>query len=113
MALGLSKTRLLPIAVDFGVDSIKLLQVNLTDPPQFVAAVAVDYPRLYARIWVGAANLLRKLSISSWPSSLLRAGTQFAPYQPSRRLFRTCNSVELAKKSRVSTTRWQGSCVND
>lgn len=44
MVFGLSKTRVSPIAVDFGADSLKLLQVTLTDPPQIVAAAMVDVP---------------------------------------------------------------------
>lgn len=44
MAWGLSKTRYSPIAVDFGADALKLLQVVPTDPPQMVAAAAVPVP---------------------------------------------------------------------
>ncbi len=44
MAWGLSKTRYSPIAVDFGGDTLKLLQVVPTDPPQMVAAAAVQVP---------------------------------------------------------------------
>ncbi len=44
MAFGLSSKRYSPIGVDFGVDSIKLLQIVPTDPPQFVAAGAVSVP---------------------------------------------------------------------
>ncbi len=44
MAFGLSKTKLTPIAIDFGADSIKLLQIVPTNPPQLVAAAAVPLP---------------------------------------------------------------------
>ena len=44
MALGWSKTRYSPIAVDFGADSLKLLQVIDSDPPQLVAAAAMELP---------------------------------------------------------------------
>ena len=44
MAWGLSKTRYSPIAIDFGADTLKLLQVIPTDPPQMVAAAAVQIP---------------------------------------------------------------------
>src|SRR5205823_6005878 len=33
-----------PVAVDFGVDRLKLLQVVAADPPQIVAAAAVEMP---------------------------------------------------------------------
>ena len=46
MALGWSrsKTRYSPIAVDFGADSLKLLQVIDSDPPQLVGAAAMELP---------------------------------------------------------------------
>jgi type IV pilus assembly protein PilM len=44
MAINLSRTPYSPIAVDLGADSIKLLQVALTNPPQLVAAAAVQVP---------------------------------------------------------------------
>ncbi len=44
MAWGWSKTRYSPIAVDFGADSLKLLQIIPSDPPQMVAAASVDLP---------------------------------------------------------------------
>lgn len=44
MAFGWSKTRYSPIAVDFGVDSVKLLQVILGEPPQIIAAAAMEVP---------------------------------------------------------------------
>ena len=44
MAFGFSKTRLSPIAIDFGADSIKLLQIVPGDPPQLVAAAAALVP---------------------------------------------------------------------
>lgn len=44
MAFGLSKTRVSPIAVDFGAASLKLLQVTQTEPPQLVAAAAAEVP---------------------------------------------------------------------
>lgn len=44
MAWGLSKPSGSPIAVDFGVDSLKLLQIVPTDPPQMIAAASVQVP---------------------------------------------------------------------
>lgn len=44
MGLGWTKNRISPIAIDYGADSLKLLQVMLTDPPQLVAAGAVSLP---------------------------------------------------------------------
>ncbi|MEP0763504.1 MAG: hypothetical protein HRF48_12290, partial [Chloroflexota bacterium] len=44
MALGFSKTRYSPIAIDFGADSLKLLQVIPGDPPQMVAAASAAVP---------------------------------------------------------------------
>ena len=44
MAFGLSKSRFSPIAIDYGADSLKLLQIISTDPPQLVAASAVPIP---------------------------------------------------------------------
>ena len=43
------KTRYSPIAVDFGADSLKLLQVVPSDPPQVVAAASMDLPE-HARL---------------------------------------------------------------
>jgi type IV pilus assembly protein PilM len=44
MALGFSKPRHSPIAIDFGSDSLKLLQLSLTDPPQLVASASAVLP---------------------------------------------------------------------
>lgn len=44
MAWKFSRTRVSPIAVDFGGDSVKLLQVVPGEPPQFFAAASVDLP---------------------------------------------------------------------
>jgi len=44
MAWGWSKTRYSPIAIDFGADSLKLLQIVPSDPPQLVAAASVELP---------------------------------------------------------------------
>lgn len=44
MAFGFNKTRYSPIAVDFGADSLKLLQLLPSDPPQLVVAAAADVP---------------------------------------------------------------------
>lgn len=41
MQLGWSRTRFSPIAVDFGADSVKLLQIIAEDPPRLVAAASV------------------------------------------------------------------------
>lgn len=44
MAFGINKPRVSPIAIDFGADSLKLLQVVPGEPPQLVAAAAVNIP---------------------------------------------------------------------
>lgn len=44
MAFGLSKQRMSPIAVDFGADSLKLLQLVPEHPAQLVAAAAAVVP---------------------------------------------------------------------
>jgi len=44
MALGWSKSRTSPIGIDFGADTLKLLQINPSSPPQLVAAAAVVMP---------------------------------------------------------------------
>lgn len=44
MAFGFSKTRCSPIAIDFGADSLKLLQIIPGDPPQVIAAAAAEVP---------------------------------------------------------------------
>ncbi|NBC11656.1 MAG: pilus assembly protein PilM [Planctomycetes bacterium] len=44
MAFGLNKAKFSPIAIDFGADSLKLLQVVPGEPPQLVAAAAVTIP---------------------------------------------------------------------
>ena len=44
MAFGFTKTKFSPIAIDFGSDSLKLLQIIPTDPPQLVAAASSTIP---------------------------------------------------------------------
>jgi Tfp pilus assembly PilM family ATPase len=44
MAFGWSKTRYSPIAVDFGTDSIKMIQAVLGEPPQIIAAASMEVP---------------------------------------------------------------------
>ena len=44
MAFGITKTKLSPIAIDFGADSIKMLQIVPTNPPQLVAAACAPIP---------------------------------------------------------------------
>ena len=44
MAFGFSTSRVSPIAIDFGADSIKMLQVVLGEPPQIIAAGSADVP---------------------------------------------------------------------
>jgi type IV pilus assembly protein PilM len=45
MGFSLSKSRYSPIGIDFGAESLKLLQIVPTDPPQMVAAAAVRIPQ--------------------------------------------------------------------
>lgn len=47
MALGFTKPRYSPIAIDFGSDTIKVLQVSLGDPPQLIASASRVIPELY------------------------------------------------------------------
>lgn len=49
MAWGWSKTRYSPIAVDFGTDSLKLLQLISSEPPQLIAAASIELPE-HARL---------------------------------------------------------------
>lgn len=45
MAFGINKTRLTPIAIDFGVDSVKMLQISTSgDTTQLVGAASVVVP---------------------------------------------------------------------
>ncbi|MEE9405043.1 MAG: pilus assembly protein PilM [Algisphaera sp.] len=44
MAFGKPKTRISPIGIDFGADSVKLLQIIPGDPPQLVALGAATIP---------------------------------------------------------------------
>lgn len=44
MLFGWSKTQYSPIAIDFGADNIKMLQVVQGEPPQMVAAGAMEVP---------------------------------------------------------------------
>lgn len=44
MAFSISKGRISPIAIDFGADALKLLQVIPSDPPRLVAAATVELP---------------------------------------------------------------------
>ena len=47
MALGFTKPRYSPIAIDFGADTLKVLQVSLGDPPQLIASAGHVLPELY------------------------------------------------------------------
>ncbi|MEL7087798.1 MAG: hypothetical protein AAGL98_05050, partial [Planctomycetota bacterium] len=44
MAFGKPKSRVSPIGIDFGADSIKLLQVVPGDPPELVALGSATVP---------------------------------------------------------------------
>ncbi len=44
MAFGLNKTKQSPIAIDFGADCLKVLQIVPTDPPQLVAVAGAVIP---------------------------------------------------------------------
>ena len=44
MAFAWTKPHYSPIAIDLGADSVKLLQLIASDPPQLIAAAAVDVP---------------------------------------------------------------------
>jgi len=45
MALGFSKPKYSPIAIDFGSDSLKLMQLSLDDPPQLIALACTVIPQ--------------------------------------------------------------------
>ncbi len=47
MALGFTKPKYSPIAIDFGADTIKVLQVSLGEPPQLIASASRVIPELY------------------------------------------------------------------
>ncbi len=55
MGLGFAKHRASPIAIDFGVDHIKLLQISTGDAPQSIAATSVRVPES-ARSDIGSRN---------------------------------------------------------
>jgi len=44
LGIGWSKSRVSPIGIDFGADTLKLLQIVPGDPPQFVAAASASLP---------------------------------------------------------------------
>jgi len=46
MALGFTKPRFSPIAIDFGTDTLKVLQLSLGDAPQLIAAASAVIPEL-------------------------------------------------------------------
>jgi type IV pilus assembly protein PilM len=47
MALGFTKPRYSPIAIDFGADTLKVLQLSLGEPPQLIASASRVIPELY------------------------------------------------------------------
>ncbi|MEO1130227.1 MAG: hypothetical protein AAFX05_11050, partial [Planctomycetota bacterium] len=64
MAFGLTKTHVSPIAVDFGVSSLKIAQVQSCDGQQkLLAAVSMDTPRMSFAI-ESAWNVSRSWSFS-------------------------------------------------
>ncbi len=46
MALGFTKPRFSPIAIDFGTDTLKVLQLSLGDAPQLIASACAVIPEL-------------------------------------------------------------------
>lgn len=84
MLFGFSKTNYSPIAVDFGADSLKVLQLVQSEPPQLVAAASEVIPE-DAR-WNPAArqaffsDTLRKL-VKSQPFKGSRAVCSIPAYQ--------------------------------
>ncbi|GAB4194707.1 MAG: hypothetical protein Kow00105_08950 [Phycisphaeraceae bacterium] len=84
MALGLTKPRYSPIAIDFGADTLKLLQVSLGDTPQLIAAASRVIPELYRDDGIGRltylADTLREL-LKSQPFKGRRAICSIPAYQ--------------------------------
>ena len=84
MAFGFSKSRVSPIAIDFGADSLKLLQIVPGDPPQIVAAAAAEVPE-HARTDPAARHAFYvdalKLMLSSNPFKGKRAVCSIPSYQ--------------------------------
>ncbi len=84
MALGFTKPKYSPIAIDFGADTLKLLQVTLGDPPQLVASACRVIPELYRDESAGRttyiADALRDL-LKSQPFKGRRAICSIPAYQ--------------------------------
>ncbi len=84
MALGFNKPRYSPIAIDFGADTIKVLQVSLGDPPQLIASASRVIPELYRDETAGRmtylADTLRDL-LRSQPFKGKRAICSIPAYQ--------------------------------
>ena len=84
MAFGFSTTRYSPIAIDFGADSIKMLQVILGEPPQIIAAASADLPE-HARTDPAARHAFYvdaiKMMLKSQPFKGKRAVCSIPAYQ--------------------------------
>ncbi|MEZ6191474.1 MAG: pilus assembly protein PilM [Phycisphaerales bacterium] len=84
MALGFTKPRYSPIAIDFGADTLKVLQVSLGDPPQLIASASRVIPELYRDDGAGRmtylADALRDL-LKTQPFKGKRAICSIPAYQ--------------------------------
>ena len=84
MAWGWSKVRYSPIAVDFGADSLKLLQIIPSDPPQLVTSATLDLPEAaradHASRYAFYADSLKDL-INSYPFKGKRVMCSIPAYQ--------------------------------
>lgn len=84
MALGFTKPRYSPIAIDFGADTLKVLQVSLGDPPQLIASASRVIPELYRDDGAGRltylADALREL-LKTQPFKGKRAICSIPAYQ--------------------------------
>lgn len=84
MALGFTKPRYSPIAIDFGADTLKVLQVSLGDAPQLIASASRVIPELYRDDGAGRmtylADALRDL-LKTQPFKGKRAICSIPAYQ--------------------------------
>jgi type IV pilus assembly protein PilM len=84
MAFGFSKSKTSPIAIDFGADSLKALQIVAGEPPQIVAAAAAEVPE-HARTDPAARHAFYvealKIMLKQQPFKGKRAVCSIAAYQ--------------------------------
>ncbi len=125
MAFGFSKTRYSPIAIDFGADSLKLLQIIPGDPPQIVAAAAAEVPD-HARTDPGARMAFyldaMKMMLAQQPFKGKRAVCSIPAYQTLVQHFQITKSegdemdeqigVHLRERLNVDPSRLVTRCID-